>query len=132
MSMKPGDGGATQPAAGQDPVGMVKPALAEPRRPTCRRVRAGYGGYHPVPASRRGVVVSPAEAIRGRVGRVCGLKGAKRAPVADLNVRRGRNARCPTGREPYGYGAPIVVRARESRVHGEGGQGGMSQGPRYA
>lgn len=28
----------------------------------------------------------------------------------------------PKGREPYGHRAPIVVRARESRVHGEGGQ----------
>ncbi len=28
----------------------------------------------------------------------------------------------PTGREPYGDGAPVVVRAKENLVHGEGGQ----------
>src|SRR5438876_11066496 len=28
----------------------------------------------------------------------------------------------PTGREPYGDGVPIVVRARENLAHGEGGQ----------
>ena len=32
------------------------------------------------------------------------------------------NVGLPTGREPYGNGAPIVVRGRESRPHGEGGQ----------
>src|SRR5215831_13699110 len=32
------------------------------------------------------------------------------------------NTGSPTGREPYGDGAPVVVRGRESRPHGEGGQ----------
>ena len=39
-----------------------------------------------------------------------------------IHVLRRRNAGSPTGREPYGDGAPIVVRVRESRTHGEGGQ----------
>src|SRR4051812_48758664 len=30
--------------------------------------------------------------------------------------------RSPEGREPDGDGAPVVVRGRESRPHGEGGQ----------
>ncbi len=38
------------------------------------------------------------------------------------HVMRRRNAGSPKGREPYGDGAPIVVRAGESPVHGEGGQ----------
>src|SRR3954454_16600331 len=35
----------------------------------------------------------------------------------------------PVGREPHGDGAPVVVRGRESRPHGEGGQATrMAQG----
>jgi hypothetical protein len=37
-------------------------------------------------------------------------------------VRHQGNSRSPVGREPHGDGAPIVVRGRESRPHGEGGQ----------
>ncbi len=33
-----------------------------------------------------------------------------------------RNAGLPTGGDPYGNGALVVVRGRESRPHGEGGQ----------
>jgi group II intron reverse transcriptase/maturase len=33
-----------------------------------------------------------------------------------------KNSGLPTGREPYGNRVPIVVRERESRSHGEGGQ----------
>jgi hypothetical protein len=33
-----------------------------------------------------------------------------------------RNSGLPKGREPHGNGAPIVVRVRESRLHGEAGQ----------
>jgi hypothetical protein len=38
------------------------------------------------------------------------------------HVRRQGNSRSPVGREPHGDGAPIIVRGRESRPHGEGGQ----------
>src|SRR3954452_13216478 len=37
-------------------------------------------------------------------------------------VRHRGNSRSPVGREPHGDGALIVVRGRESRPHGEGGQ----------
>ena len=37
-------------------------------------------------------------------------------------VRHRGNSRSPVGREPYGDGALVVVRGRESRPHGEGGQ----------
>ena len=43
-------------------------------------------------------------------------------PQSRSDVRRPRNARSPKGREPHGDGDPIVVRVRESRIHGEGGQ----------
>ena len=35
------------------------------------------------------------------------------------DVQSQRNAGSPKGREPYGDGVPIVVRDRESRLHGE-------------
>ena len=34
-------------------------------------------------------------------------------------VQHPRNVGWPKGREPYGDGVPIVVRDRESRLHGE-------------
>jgi hypothetical protein len=34
-------------------------------------------------------------------------------------VQSQRNAGSPKGREPYGDGVLVVVRARESRAHGE-------------
>src|SRR3954469_7446597 len=48
--------------------------------------------------------------------------GMSRGPKSSYHVRPRRNSRSPQGREPHGDGAPIVVRVRESRTHGEGGQ----------
>jgi hypothetical protein len=49
------------------------------------------------------------------------FKEMKGAPK--LRSRRpAGNAGSATGRESYGDGVLVVVRARESRVHGEGGQ----------
>src|SRR4051794_34626430 len=45
-----------------------------------------------------------------------------RRPKSCYYVRPRRNSRSPQGREPHGDGVPIVVRVRESRTHGEGGQ----------
>jgi hypothetical protein len=50
------------------------------------------------------------------------LKEVNGAPKARYIVLLLGNAGSPTGREPYGDGAPVVVRGRESRPHGEGGQ----------
>jgi hypothetical protein len=50
------------------------------------------------------------------------FKEAKGEPNPTYYVQLARNAGSPTGRESYGDGAPIVVRGRESRLHGEGGQ----------
>ena len=53
---------------------------------------------------------------------VVNLKVTNWAPTTVLNVVRARNAGSPTGGDPHGDGVPVVVRGRESRPHGEGGQ----------
>ncbi len=49
-------------------------------------------------------------------------QGAKRSAYVALLKLRFENMGSPTGREPYGDGALVLVRGRESRPHGEGGQ----------
>src|SRR4051794_33178767 len=61
------------------------------------------------------------------------LKGANGAPTSRSDVYRSEKAGSPVGREPYGDGVPVVVRGRESRPHGEGGQVARWRGAwRYA
>jgi hypothetical protein len=48
--------------------------------------------------------------------------GTNGRPNPCSDVLNQRTARSPNGREPYGDGVPIVVRVRENRTHGEGGQ----------
>src|SRR5260370_10239542 len=43
-------------------------------------------------------------------------------PKPRSDVQHQKNARSPNGREPHGDGAPVVVRGRESRPQGKGGQ----------
>jgi hypothetical protein len=50
------------------------------------------------------------------------FKEANREPNQTYDVQLDRNSGSPTGRESYGDGAPVVVRGRESLLHGEGGQ----------
>jgi len=50
------------------------------------------------------------------------LKGTERSTYSALGRRLCENVGWPTGREPYGHRALVVVRGRESRPHGEGGQ----------
>jgi hypothetical protein len=47
---------------------------------------------------------------------------AERSAYVTLPQLMLENMGSPTGREPYGDGALVVVRGRESRPHGEGGQ----------
>ena len=47
---------------------------------------------------------------------------AERSAYVTLHQLMLENMGSPTGREPYGDGALVVVRGRESRLHGEGGQ----------
>ena len=49
-------------------------------------------------------------------------QGTERSAYVTLEQLMLENMRSPTGREPYGDGALVVVRGRESRPHGEGGQ----------
>ena len=49
-------------------------------------------------------------------------QGAERSAYVTLSRLMHGNMGSPTGREPYGDGALVVVRGRESRPHGEGGQ----------
>jgi hypothetical protein len=49
-------------------------------------------------------------------------QGAERSAYLTLVQLMPENMGSPTGREPYGDGALVVVRGRESRLHGEGGQ----------
>jgi len=49
-------------------------------------------------------------------------QGDERSAYVMLLQLMHENMGSPTGREPYGDGALVVVRGRESRLHGEGGQ----------
>ena len=49
-------------------------------------------------------------------------KGMSGRPTSRSDVSLWCSAGSPKGREAHGDGAPIVVRGRESRPHGEGGQ----------
>jgi group II intron reverse transcriptase/maturase len=51
-----------------------------------------------------------------------GIQENDRGTCSRAHVQPHRNSGWPTGREPYGHRAPVVVRGRESRLHGEGGQ----------
>src|SRR3954454_23632976 len=50
------------------------------------------------------------------------IQGGERPAYVALHRQLCESVGSPTGREPYGDGAPVVVRGRESRPHGEGGQ----------
>jgi hypothetical protein len=49
-------------------------------------------------------------------------KGTNRLPTSRCPCCCTESRDRPSGREPHGDGVPIVVRGRESRPHGEGGQ----------
>ena len=49
-------------------------------------------------------------------------KGMSGVPTVIYDVYHGRNMGWPTGREPYGHGASVVVSERESLLQGEGKQ----------
>jgi hypothetical protein len=62
----------------------------------------------------------------GALGRWAGAneasQGTERSAYVTLHQLMSGNMGSPTGREPHGDGALVVVRGRESRPHGEGGQ----------
>jgi len=116
----------------RDPVDTVKSKLTEPKRPSCKTNRRDTMIYVPaglnIPTCRKGMSLKGSldsldEAIHDREGRVIDHEGRGMGTYTDLNVIEERKARSSKGREPYDDGAPIVVRVRESRTHGEVGQG---------
>jgi hypothetical protein len=54
-------------------------------------------------------------------------QGAEQSAYLTLVQLMHKNVGSPTGREPYGDGTLVVVRGRESRLHGEGGQVSVDQ-----
>ena len=91
----------------------ILPPLTTGRSPQADSVRPSYAG-----PSRRG----SGKSARWDTGRDIPGVGMSGRPKPRSDVRLQRNARLPTGREPQGNGAPVVVCERESRSHGEGGQ----------
>jgi hypothetical protein len=124
-------GETIEPSVRRDPDGMVNARLREPKYPNRKQpgldkmvdiqgfqMRQGLSYWR----DRGEVVVLAPNTLHGSWVSIRNLKGTNWAPTAVLNVTQARNAGLPTGREPYGNGAPVVVRGRESRLHGEGGQ----------
>jgi hypothetical protein len=90
---------ATAPMAGPPRCRRAAPVLTLPARVSCSQVPPSGGRW----------AMSP-------------FKGTNGTPVAALSFSDPENGGLPTGREPYGNGAAVVVRGRESRPHGEGRQ----------
>src|SRR5919199_1069697 len=106
----------------QDPRDMAKAELPEPQSPAMQS---------DIPRSPR-LVGGAAVIERGALDRsklptggrwtTSPLKETDEAPTSRSFVRCIGNAGSPTGREPQGDGASVVVRAGESPAHGEGRQ----------
>jgi hypothetical protein len=105
----------------QDPRDRVKAVLPEPEFPAMqayiprsRRLSRGrrdraMKSSSPEPSARRAVANEATQ-------------GDPPGTYVALYVSPTGNVGSPTGREPYGDGASVVVRGRESRPHGEGRQ----------
>jgi len=131
MFGKAGYSETTKLYAGRGPDGMVNATLHEPKYPHSKQqgldtvVDVQELPRHPAEDEGwqgDGLVVAIPNTLRGSWVATGNLKDTKWAPTAVLNVTQARNAGSPTGREPYGDGASVVVGARESLVHGEGRQ----------
>jgi len=108
-------------AALRDLRDMAKAILLEPQFPVMNLTIPRYRIY----TARPSVLFKAVFVEQGSLDRWTAanepLKGMKRVPKSRecfLCV----NVGLPTGREPYGNGASVVVRGRESRPHGEGRQ----------
>jgi len=91
----------------------ILPPLTTGRSPQADSVR---------PSCARSSRLGSGKSARWDTGKDIPGVGMSGRPKPRSDVRHRRNARSPTGREPHGDGAPVVVRERESRLHGEGGQ----------
>ena len=121
MSGKAGCRETINRPARQDPDGKVKARLPEAKYPRCKAFDLDTMVH--IQGSRIGEETLPLpEHAPREPGHNQWPKGYEMATYTILNVTQARNAGLPTGQEPYGNGVPIVVRRRESRPHGEGGQ----------
>ena len=114
--------------ASRDPRDMAKAGLLEAESPEDEKSHPPERHLKPAPCSAmdvegrrnlRGMERCPARAFKEMSG----------TPKSRSDVRQGRTRDRPTGREPQGDGAPIVVvgvtthqGGRESRPQGEGAQ----------
>ena len=107
--------------APRDPHGRVKAGLPEPQspavlsRPSPPCLLRGPSGYEASPNGLESFPPAERPPVRW-------LKGTNRAPDPCSNVDQVENAGSPSGREPHGDRALVVVGGRESRPQGEGGQ----------
>ena len=88
--------------------GVMAPQRIQRLKSSCRCIPESFGCSGNIPARHQ----MPMRHSKGTNGE----------PNPTYHVQLARNTGSPTGRESYGDGAPIVVRRRESRLHGEGGQ----------
>jgi hypothetical protein len=101
MSEKPVTSGTTPRLDGRGPVGKVKPGLVEPQGPN-----RNWTGPETVvdagtsPPRYPRVEHAGAKAVRAGWAAMSGPEDPNGAPKPTSDVRRGRNARSPTGREP--------------------------------
>lgn len=120
MSEKAELGKAVTPSVRRGPGDTVKPTLVEPQFPRCKMIGSDTTAdirCSPIPGGN----ISPGNNVSG--SRVASATRRKRTRhLNHPNVHYARNARSPKGGDPYGDGASIVVRGRESRLHGEGRQ----------
>jgi hypothetical protein len=82
--------------------------------------RQATGSPVPLPSYCKGVAARTFPTVEDHATSV--HKEMSWAPKGHYYVHHRWNAGFPTGREAHGNGAPIVVRGRESRLHGEGEQ----------
>jgi hypothetical protein len=120
--------------ARRDPGGMVKTTLTEPKYPTYKVIGPDMDGTRKMANVRcsqiptRGYLAGNMH--QGSEETMSLPEGTNWAPKPPYHITHVRNAGLPTGREPYGNGVPVVVRGRESRLHGEGGQVNRMTRPR--
>lgn len=88
--------------------GVMSPQRIQRPKSSCRCIPESFCCSGNIPA-------------RHRMPTRC-FKEANGEPNPTYHFQLARNTGSPKGRESYGDGAPIVVRGRESRPHGEGGQ----------
>jgi hypothetical protein len=105
-----------------DPRPMAKATLLEPQSPSVQESDPRNTADYRVQTACEGRCVATL-ARSGRLATASGeFKGMSGEPTGRYPGQPDRTAGSPTGCEPYGDGAAVVVRGRESRPHGEGRQ----------